>query len=47
MQDNSLLKTKESYTEPKAKQYNIVSSGAVLDISNPGGTVDPLDPTEG
>ena len=39
---------KEAYTNPETNTIDLAPKDSVLqDISNPGGTVPPLDPNEG
>ena len=48
MQNDSLTKAKEPYTNPETTAIALVPKNNVLNyISNPGGTVPSLDPEEG
>ena len=40
--------TKEAYASPEINTIELATQGSLLQvISNPGGTVNPLDPDEG
>ena len=43
----SIENTKDAYTRPEAESICIFPQECILDISNPGGTVPPIDPEEG
>ena len=48
MNNNDLSKTKEAYAAPETMTVYICPMKNMLNnISNPGGTVPPLDPDEG
>ena len=48
MSNYNLSMTKEAYTNPEVTTIDIAPMGNMLqNISNPGGTVPPLDPDEG
>ena len=48
MSKNNLSMTKEAYTNPEVTTIELSGMENVLqNISNPGGTVPPLDPDEG
>ena len=43
----SIENTKDAYTRPEAESICIFPQECILDVSNPGGTVTPIDPDEG
>ena len=46
MSNNNLPLAKETYTNPEVTTIELTGMGNVLQISNPGGTVPPIDPNE-